>query len=244
MGTQLRFLVAVLLICLFSGSSLAGDFATLNFIGFSKDGRYLAFEEYGTQDASGYPFSNIYFIDTGKNSMASPRVAVLIEKESAAESNARSRSAALAARKLRQFGIIRGNTGRLMVSHPMTDQTYDDGSGTETGDVVKFAEQVWSMHREGDYELTLNAVPVKSKECEVYGIDTFMTEVSLKDNVNDTSRILQKDTSLPASRGCAMSYRIQDVYLYKGTLAVFAGVFSLGWEGPDMRFMAVTGKLK
>jgi hypothetical protein len=33
-------------------------------------------------------------------------------------------------------------------------------------------------------------------------------------------------------------------YLYKDFVVVFVGVFTRGFEGPDMRFMAVTGTLK
>ena len=42
----------------------AGDFADRALLGFSPDGRYFALEEYGIQDGSGYPYSNIFLIDT------------------------------------------------------------------------------------------------------------------------------------------------------------------------------------
>jgi predicted secreted protein len=241
---SIQALAFATIILIFAVNTFAGDFAALNFIGFSKDGRYLAFEEYGTQDGSGYPYSNIYFVDTVKNTYAAPKVSVMIENESGAESAARMRSAALVAKKLKQFGIIRGNTGKLLVSHLMTDQTYDDGTNVDKGDLVKFHEEVWSMHREGDYELKLTPVKVKVKGCEPYEQDPFMMELKLTDNRADTSKFLQKDTTLPDSRGCALCYRIQDVYLYKGLIAVFMGVFTQGFEGPDMRFMVAAGKLK
>ena len=43
--------------------ALAGDRALVNFIGYSEDGKYFAFEEYGTQDGSGLAYSSIYVID-------------------------------------------------------------------------------------------------------------------------------------------------------------------------------------
>ena len=43
--------------------ALAGDRALIDFIGFSADARYLAFEEFGVQDGSGFPYSNIYILD-------------------------------------------------------------------------------------------------------------------------------------------------------------------------------------
>ena len=42
----------------------AGDAATLNVLGFSSDGAIFAFEEYGVQDGSGFPYANRYYIDT------------------------------------------------------------------------------------------------------------------------------------------------------------------------------------
>jgi predicted secreted protein len=230
-------------IFLFAANCFAGDYATLNVIGFSKDGRYLAFEEYGTQDGSGFPYSTIYFIDTQRNAYAGPSVAVRLEKETASETMARKRSALLATKKLRQLGIIKGNTGKVVVSHLMTDQTFDDASDDKKANLVKFAEEVQSMHREGDYELLLTPIPAKDNDCEVYG-DVFMLDLKLTNKTDDTSTFLQKDTSLPKSRGCPLSYRIQDVYLYQDFIAVFANVFTQGFEGPDMRFLAVTGKFR
>ncbi len=42
----------------------AGDFAKREIHGFSIDGQLFAFEEYGVQDGSGFPYSTIYVIDT------------------------------------------------------------------------------------------------------------------------------------------------------------------------------------
>lgn len=42
----------------------AGDYAAFQPIGFSSDGYVFAFEEYGVQDGSGFPYSTIYVIDT------------------------------------------------------------------------------------------------------------------------------------------------------------------------------------
>lgn len=220
----------------------AGDYATLNVIGFSKNGRYLAFEEYGSQDGSGFPYSNICFIDTAKNVYAAPCIGVIIEKESATESSARRRSALLARKKLKQLGIVKGNTGKLVVSHQITDLTFEKSENAAS--VVKFAEEIGSMYRRGDLELVLKETPVKVKDCEVYELETNLLELTLVNNEDDTNKVLQKDAALPASRGCALSYELQDVYLYEGFIATFVRYFTPGFEGPDMRFMAVTGKLK
>lgn len=245
MNIRSTLVFAFVIILALSSVIRAGDFSSLSFIGFSKDGRYLAFEEYGTQDGSGYPYATVYFIETQKNTFAAPPVKVMIEKEDGLESTARNRAAALAAKKLKQFAIIRGNTGRQVVSHLLTDQTFDDGSDNKKANLVKFAEQMWSMHREGDYELLLTPVKINPKDCEAYGYDTFMMELKLTNNAIDNGTgILQKDKTLPAGRGCVLSYRIQDVYLYNDLIAVFISFDTPGFEGPDLRYMAVGGKFK
>lgn len=220
----------------------AGDYATLNVVGFSKDGRYLAFEEYGVQDGSGFPYSNVYFIDVEKNAFAAPSIAVRINKEMAPETVARKRAVTLAAKVLTRFRIVKGNIGKLVLSHLMTDLTFE--GSPEKAPTVRFAEQIGSLYRRGHYELSLTKKPIKTKGCEIFEEDPKLLELGIRDLDADTFKFLQKDTSLPETRGCANDYRIRDVYINKGFVVVFIGVFTQGFEGPDMRYMAVTGKLK
>jgi len=235
----MRITHALVLICALAAAAFAGDYAKLEVIGFSTDSRYLAFEEYGTQDGSGFPYSSIFFIDTAKNSFATAPVKVRIEKERATEKLARTRAAALATKSLRQFAIVRGNTGSLVLSHLPTDLTFDDEDKQ-----VRFAEEIGSMYHKGDYALKLNEIPLKSPECQSYGDDTFGFELTLSNKDGNATRTLQKDAALPTSRGCPLSYDIRSVYIYKGLVAAFVSVYTRGFEGPDLRHLAVTGKLK
>ena len=64
-----------LLIFLSSSVVFAGDYASLRFVGFSKDGQYMAFEESGEWDVhSGGDYANTYFIDVEKNAYAIPPI--------------------------------------------------------------------------------------------------------------------------------------------------------------------------
>lgn len=64
-------------------------------------------------------------------------------------------------------------------------------------------------------------------------------------------RTLQADTSLPASRGCAHNYEIEDVVVIQpdqsselaAKVVVLLRVFTVGFEGEDVRYMAVSGAL-
>ena len=64
----MRLLIAACLslltaIIAFTGPLYAADAAERAILGFSPDGRWFAFEEYGVQDGSGAPYANIYVID-------------------------------------------------------------------------------------------------------------------------------------------------------------------------------------
>jgi len=235
---------ASILLGVIAVNSFAGDYANLNFIGFSKDGKFLAFEEYGTQDGSGFPYSNFYFVNVEKNSFAVPPVSVRIDTEMATEMAARNKAQLIAAKKLRELRIIKGNDGKHVVSHLINDLTLDDDSGAKSASFVRFAAEIGSMYRKGFYELSLKPILTKTKDCAVFEQETFRFELSLKDKETETTKFLQKDAALSKSRGCALGYRIQDVYLYENNIAIFINVFKLGFEGPDMRFMVVSGKLK
>lgn len=239
-------LLAFVVLFFISTTIRAGDFATLNFIGFSKDGKYLAFEEYGVHDGSGFPYSSIYFVDVVKNVYAAKSVNVRIESETATEKLARSRARLGANASMRKLGIIERNVGALVVSRLHTDVAVnnfiaDEPDKTQT---INFAEIIGSMYRAGDYELILKPIEVKSKDCELTGQPAYKFELSLKDKQSDRATILQKDSALPGSRFCPLDYSMQYVYLYENYIVVFVSTYTIGFEGPDMRYLAVTGTFK
>jgi predicted secreted protein len=224
-------------------SMFAGDYAALDFIGFSKDGRYLAFEEYGTQDGSGFPYSSIYFVDVDKNTLAAPAVNIRLQSERATEQQARAKAKLAAARIIRRFAIINGNTGQLTVSRMLTDLNVEVFRQGKT-QKINFAEIVTSMYRRGDYELTLDLSEIKNKECDIFDQPVYKFELSLNAKDRDSTTVLQKDDRLPKSRSCPIDYSMQYVYLYEDKIAVFLSTYWVGFEGPDMRYTAVTGRFK
>jgi hypothetical protein len=70
---KLRQIIYLFLtLAIMSSNLLAGDYSQLNFIGFSRDGKYLAFEEYGVKFPDEEGYSSIFFVDTMKNAYAAP----------------------------------------------------------------------------------------------------------------------------------------------------------------------------
>ena len=244
--TLARFFLALGVLFISITAARAGDFANLNFIGFSKDGRYLAFEEYGTQDGSGWAYSNFYFVDVVKNIYAAPAITIRIENDYATERQARTKAKLASAASLRKLRIADRNVGTQVVSRLLTDVSANHYLSSDTGktQTVEFAEIIASMYRKGDYELVMNPSEIKVKDCEYSDQSVYKLELLLKDKDLGKSVVLQRDSALPKSRSCPLSYAIQHVYLYENNVAVFLNTYHMGFEGPDMRYLVVTGKYK
>ena len=59
--------IMLLAILLFLEGLQAGDKAQFLSLGFSPDGKYFAFSQYGIQDGSGFPYADIYIVNVEKN---------------------------------------------------------------------------------------------------------------------------------------------------------------------------------
>lgn len=251
MRTFLYSCAACLLLFAFSLNLFAGEYANLKFIGFSKDGKYLAFEEWGEGDPGGW-YSNTYFVDVDKNSFAAAPIALLDEEEKKPLDALRLKGETLSAKTLRRLKIVPGNTGRMIVSHLLTDWTYDDSFiNYGGGDKVKFNGYLNpnSPNQYEFFELILKTIPDEKAQCSNrtnYGVNKFDLTLNYTASTatNNYSQILQKDSVLPARRNCPFGYRIESVYFYnEDKIIVFLNVFSHGYEGPDMRYMVVTAEL-
>jgi predicted secreted protein len=240
---------AILISAIVSSAALAGDYAHFHFIGFSKDGKYLAFEEYGIKDevddASAY--SSIYIVNVEKNQFAvSPfKANGISEKEN--EDSVRNRNKRRAAKQLKRFGIVDGNTGLQVAAHLINEYPNGDQNKPAPPDAQRLPQQVAftkrgnPLYRDGYFEVKLKPVSVR-QVCDGQEDDWTSFEVTLK-NERDETRILQKAGKAPKNRGCPLDYGIQEAFIYKNKLAVFVGIFTRGWEGDNLRLMAVTGDL-
>ena len=228
-------LVATVFAC---GMAMAGDYAQREILGFSPDGRTFAFEEFGVQDGSGFPYSSIYVVDTSDDSwVAGTPIRVRRDDETVplatARADARKQSSAL----LNKYGIV--PIGETLVSNPMTEIGADPY-------VVRFLTNPY-VHTDRFWTLTLTPIPFADPPgCEnlgpVQGVRLVLR------NADGAEQTLQEDTKLPASRGCAQDYAISDVVFLDPesaapVLAVLLSVYTVGFEGSDRRFLAVTTPL-
>lgn len=210
------------LVLLFIHTALfAGDASMYDLIGFSADGKYVAFERYGVYDGSAFPYCEIFIVDVAQNDYPVRPLRHVIE-DSPTDRDARVEAKKTAKSLLQQFGIIDRNIGT---------KAWEAGRNMD----LKEAHFL-------DREQTLKAILIEEDvemECIAGPAKIFRLELEYEDGAVMT---LQHDTALPDSRGCAYVYRIMAVYTYLTSMAVIVEYSSDGYEGPNVRQLIVTGK--
>ena len=234
----MRRLAALLLLLALSAPALAGDFATRDIIGFSADGGTFAFEEHGVQDGSGFAYSNIYVIDTGSDEwLPGTPFRVLVEDEQADPAMVRAKSANAARPLLEERGVA--PRGQHVASNPVTELSADPHE-------VIFNPRMVVPPIDEPITLRLDHFPLPSDRlCDTFGLSRGFALILERAG---RERVLHRDTRLPQSRVCPTSYRIGDVVTYyppegRPVIAVLVLMETVGFEGPDGRWLAVTGPL-
>ena len=98
----------------------AGDTAERRIIGFSDDGKYFAFEQFGVQDGSGFPYSEVFILDTGEDRwVGGSPYRTRLEEEMVPVGAARAANASKARDALIRLNIR--NPGRIVASNPPTE---------------------------------------------------------------------------------------------------------------------------
>lgn len=235
----MRKILLLSAILLLTNTLLFGDAATLEFLGFSRDGKYLAFEQYGNQDGSGFPYSEVFFFNVVNNSFVGKPIKHIEMDEGVSLKQTRKKVFNLARSKIQSFGITKDKKVTHVISHPPTDLGADPKN-------VRFT--IWNPltipggWTGAGYEISLKEMET-SQDCSGYRKGK-MLELSLTNHSTNQTKVLQKDTKPPENSDCAYAYRIQDIFIYDSKyIAVFLNVLTTGFEGPNVRFRVVTGIL-
>lgn len=218
----------------------AGDAATFAPIGFSEDGRFFAFEEFGVQDGSGFAYANIYLLDVVADKWvdgAPWRVLLDDEIETLADARAQALAAAQGALNARE------------VTTPATI-TALNGDGEilkDDGATLTFGSPGYGLsepQKRVTLRLTTTFPPPADPNCTEYFIDPpvgFRLEAQRE---GEGTTLIHDDTSVPRSRGCVEAYRLYGVvgakdWAWHGhTPVAIISVYPHGFEGPDRRFIA------
>jgi predicted secreted protein len=220
---------------------LAGDRANLNVFGFSLDGQYFAFEEYGYQDGSGFAFSNIYLIDLDRDVWVSGSpFRLMAETEEEHLYTIREQNYEAAQEALHSAGI----------DYPAEIAALNgDGERGNDGRTIRFGLPSYGLSEpQDDYTIAIETFPATSPEpCEDYmgqaplGFALTVTSAEREEEI-------YRDDTLPASRGCPWDYRLFAVLTPSASSAldrsvVIVSTYPHGFEGPDRRFVAIPFEL-
>ena len=237
----MRFLLGlIILVFAATNSARAGDNAERAVIGFSPDGRYFAFEQYGIQDGSGFPFSEIFIIDLDANAWVkgSP-FREKAEEDGALVSAARMRAQKAAGSLLAQLKIA--EPGEVLASQPVTEASQDRHRLSFDPFFISLGNQPANR-----YTLAVDLVPFPAPEaCRDHGDNQMGLKLTITDNDKSLTGEVYKDAAIPSSRYCPHDYDVADVIVYRTyappaeRLVALVGVRTPGFEGSDRRLIAI-----
>ena len=239
---KLLAFLTVILWALSGPSARAGDAAELAILGFSPDGSIFAFEEYGVQDGSGFPYANRFYIDvtTDKFVKGSP-IRVRLDDENASLDDARA-DAAKRGQAIVSDAALSANRGQTVALNPITERSADPHLVVANPrPVLPPIDDPLAFRLE---ELQL-APPAN---CETIGGNIGYRLLRMGMAAGESAMLLHEDSKIPSSRGCPLGYRIGAVQTFfpesgSPVFAVLIAVRSYGFEGPDHRWIAVPGRL-
>lgn len=225
-----------LLAGLFPVAGNAGDMASLNVLGYSRDGKIFAFEEYGIFDGSGGAYSSIYFIDIERDQFVAGTPLRAAVHEEGQLSRMRAEARAKAEPLIAAHGLM-DNPGLLLAYNPPSEagsdpyvlRYYPYLSAQLAGHTatLRLEERAFAPSEDcRSMTGTYSGFTLRLTELQGAGIDT----------------VLHADRAIPKSRGCPNGYRIGAVIGSEtGDVPHMAMIIvdSMGFEGNDRRWIAV-----
>jgi predicted secreted protein len=224
-----------------TGAAKAGDAAELEILGFSKDGGVFAFEEYGIQDGSGFPYANRYYIDTATDTfLKGTPIRLRIDDEEASLADARKQVRDKGEAVVKQAELA-ANPGFTAGFNPVTELSADPHR------MVVNPRPVFPAI-DKPLEFRLEILPFGEVE-QCHGMSEASGFRLLRMDASDGGRtqVVHEDKTLPQSRNCPTGYSIGAIQTFSTEnrlthYAVLIAVEQVGFEGPAHRWMAVTGK--
>jgi predicted secreted protein len=228
----MRFFIILLFLLNFL-TVYASDVAQLSIIGFSKNAKFFAFEQFGTHESSNENYADLFLLDIEKNDFAiKPFQQNSIQKS---VEELREINKTKAKLKLKELQLIKPEMGNRLLSRPLTDLS---GSPYQ----VEFSLQPTLAGASSDTYILNLETKETDQECFGLGKAKIFT-LTLKGKNDNQIQVLQKDTQLPTSRGCPLDYRIAEIVSYQDKIVIFINMFFAGAEGHNMRYLAVTAHI-
>jgi predicted secreted protein len=234
-------LVSLLLVAV--SPARAGDTAEVNILGFSPDGALFAFEEYGVQDGSGFPYANRFYIATATDTfITGTPIRVRLDDETKTVEDARA-EAKTQGQSVIPDAVLAANRGVTAGWNAVTELSADKSRIAVNPRPVFPAIDAPVEFRIEDFALS------PPSACEGLGVDIKGYRlIRVAASPGETTELVHEDSSVPGSRGCPLEYSIGGLQTFHPSSG--APVFALmiimrqfGFEGPDHRWLAVAGRL-
>ena len=237
----MKKLMSAITLLAMTSAAWAGDFSEFRPLGFSADGGVFAFEEFGIQDGSGFPYVNRFFIDTATDTyLEGTPVRVRLENEQASLGAARAEAAAKSSDLMLKYAFD-ANPGTLAAFNPQS----------AVADAHRLSWRPLAVVPDpfspSTAVLTEKDLPA-SEFCKAYTPESkgFRLDVTAL-NGKPVTITLNDDTRIPDSRGCTTGYRLGGIMTHyaDGSFihAFLVQVRTYGFEGEDGRWIAITRKL-
>ncbi len=234
-------LLAVVFLPVLSGAR-AADVAERGILGFSGDGRFFAFMEFGVQDGSGAPYGAVFIIDLERDRFVpGTPVRVAYGEEVVPLSRALLELKRRAAPMLARLGIIL--PGRVLATNAAAE------AGGDMRELAFFAHP--ALRRERDivrYRVRAVSMRRQNPDCARLALPP---ERGLRLERFDGARwrIVHEDARVPRSRGCPSRYELADVIAGPDIdmprwHVLLVRYFRPGFEGADGRYLAIPVRLR
>jgi len=212
----------------------AAELAEPNIIGYSVDGRYFAFEQFGVQDGSGFAYSEIFVLDLEADRWV-PGTPIRQRGVDETERlfDVRAEAMAEAEPHLARFHISAAHR-TLAATTPM-----EDG---EQERVLTFNPRPILTPIDPPRTMRLERLPMASpRDCfDMVETAGFLLTLQVEGGAAHT---IHRDERLPYSRACPANYGISAIITpfdrAPGRAVALISVYQLGFEGLDRRFLAV-----
>ncbi len=234
MGLRLFVLAALLAASL----SMAADLAEFALVGFSRDGSHVAWEEYGVQDGSGFPWASLAVVEaeSGETFLADTLILNLYssgypeqwEDELDLVGLLRDSLRTLLAPSMDSLGIEEGRRGVALLTRLPTDASHYR--------TTEFVRQWWGPGYARGPRYMLET------RCDTLGREMMYNAplVSLRLVLRASGEELVMADDGADGAPMAYWYRIRGVHMYgDSTLAAVLSKGLPGFEGPDTRWRVV-----
>ena len=206
----------------------------ISVIGFSPDGRFFAFEQSGTNEATGIAYADLYVIDSKDDSwVPGTPIKIRSHTDQGGEAHAKKVLHHQARRMMRRLGLDRASVGvafrpkdtnQIILTLPWKERDYIH------------------LHARSDLKAESCPIPEKKRRSTVQGFYITLqrpTEIA----------VLHNDTKVPRNRGCALSYAFHSTYIKpRGNDAVLATLISYDEQVSETeiapRYMVITKIIK